>query len=78
MFHVTLTGFPGFAPGPPEVSIVVEDHWAELAELLAWAEFSPIWIGAGLKLDVVPHQRYSHTYTSPLLGVEYTVSEHLA
>ena len=42
MFHVTLTGFPGFAPGRPEVSIVVEDHWSEIAETVERAKFSAI------------------------------------
>ena len=77
MFHVTLTGFPGFAPGPPEVSIVVEDHWAQLAETLTQAEFFRVRIAAGLDLDAVPHRSYTHTFSSPLLGVEHTITEKL-
>ena len=77
MFHVTLTGFPGFAPGPPQAHILVEDHCAELAETLEWAKVTTVPIAAGLVLEMVPHHSYTHTYTSPLLGVEYVVSEHL-
>ena len=77
MFHVTLTGFPGFAPGPPEVAILVEDYSAELAETLDWAKVTTVPIAAGLVLEVVPHRSYIHTYTSPLLGVEHVVSERL-
>ena len=77
MFHVTLIGFPGFAPGPPQVHILVEDHCAELAETLEWAKVTTVPIAAGLVLEMVPHHSYTHTYTSPLLGVEYDVSEHL-
>ena len=77
MFHVTLTGFPGFAPGPPAVSIVVEDHWTQIAETVARAKFSPVRIAAGLDIDVVPHRSYTHEYVSPLLGVENTISEKL-
>ena len=75
MFHVTLTGFPGFAPGPPAVSIVVEDYWAQLSEVVERAKFSPVRIAAGLDIDVVPHRSYVHEGTSPLLGVEYTITE---
>lgn len=75
MFHVTLTGFPGFVPGPPDVSIVVEDYWAELAESLVWAKVIPVRISAEFTLDVVPHRSYVHTSTSPLLGIEHTVTE---
>lgn len=75
MFHVTLTGFPGFAPGPPAVAILVEDHWAELAETLEWAQVTTVPIAAGLVLEVVPHRSYTYTYSSPLLGVEHVVSE---
>ena len=78
MFHVTLTGFPGFAPGPPAVSIVVEDHWGQLSEVVERARFSPVRIAAGLDLDVVPHRSYVHVGTSPLLCVEYTVTETLS
>ena len=77
MFHITLTGFPGFAPGPPAVHILVEDHWAELAETLEWAKVTTVPVAAGLVLERVPHQSYTHTYTSPLLGVERVVTEHL-
>ena len=77
MFHVTLSGFPGFAPGPPEVSIVVEDHWAQLAETLTQAEFSAVRIAAGLDLEATPHRSYVHTFSSPLLGVEHTITERL-
>jgi hypothetical protein len=77
MFHVTLTGFSGFAPGPPQAHILVEDHCAELAETLEWAKVTTVPIAAGLVLEMVPHHSYTHTYTSPLLGVEYVVSEHL-
>ena len=75
MFHVTLTGFPGFAPGPPEVSIVVEDHWSQLAETVDRAKFSPVRIAAGLDLDVVPHRSYVHKTISPLLAVASTITE---
>jgi|AP59_1055472.scaffolds.fasta_scaffold00510_9 hypothetical protein len=78
MFHVTLTGFPGFAPGRPEVSIVVEDHWSQIAETVERAKFSPVRIVAGLDLDVVPHRSYIHKYASPLLRVENTITEKLS
>ena len=78
MFHVTLTGFPGFAPGRPEVSIVVEDHWSQIAETVERAKFSPVRIVAGLALDVVPHRSYIHKYASPLLRVENTITEKLS
>lgn len=55
----------------------MEDHWAELAETLEWAKVTTVPIAAGLVLERVPHQSYTHTYTSPLLGVEHVVSEHL-
>ena len=57
--------------------ILVEDHCAELAETLEWAKVTTVPIAAGLVLEMVPHHSYTHTYTSPLLGVEYVVSEHL-
>ena len=75
MFHVTLTGFPGFVPGPPAVSIVVEDNWGQLSEVVERSKFSSVRIAAGLDVDVVPHRSYVHTGTSPLLGVEHTVTE---
>ena len=78
MFRVTLTGFPGFAPGRPEVTIVVEDHWSHVAETVERGKFSPVRIAAGLDLDVVPHRSYVHTYDSPLLRVKNTVSEKLS
>ena len=77
MFHVTRNGFPGFAPGPPDVLVVVEDHWTELAGAVELAKFSAVRIAAGLDLDVVPHRSYTHTYTSPLLGVRHIVAEQL-
>jgi len=75
MFHVTLTGFPGFAPGPPAVSIVVEANWGQLSEVVERSKFSSVRIAAGLELDVVPHRSYVHEGTSPLLGVAYTLTE---
>ena len=75
MFHVTLTGFPGFAPGPPAVSIVVEDHWSQLSETVERAKFSPVRIAAGVDIDVVPHRCYTRTSATPLMGVEYTITE---
>ena len=75
MFHVTLTGFPGFAPGPPAISIVVEDHWGQLAETVDRAKFSPIRIAAGLDLDVVPHRSYVYESHSPLLATDCTITE---
>jgi len=78
VFHVTLTGFPGFAPGPPDVSIVVEDHWGELAETVARARFSPVRIAAGLEVGPVPHRSYCHQFTSPLLGINHTITERMS
>ena len=78
MFHVTLSGFPGFAPGPPEVSIVVEDHWGELAETVSRARFSPVRIAAGVDIGPVPHRSYAHEYRTPLTQVRYRIQEHLS
>ena len=75
MFHVTLTGFPGFVPGPPAVEIVMEE--SQLSEVVERAKFSTVRIAAGLDIDVVPHRSYVHEGTSPLLGVEYTITEEL-
>ncbi|MDP6580235.1 MAG: hypothetical protein QF681_06235 [Vicinamibacterales bacterium] len=74
MFHVTRSGIPGFSPGPPEVSIVVESHSSHLAETVARARFSPVRIAAGLDVGPVPPRVYTHEYTSPLLAVTYTVT----
>ena len=72
MFHVTLTGFPGLVPGPPAVEIVMEE--SQLSEVV---ERAKVRIAAGLDIDVVPHRSYVHQGTSPLLGVEHTITEQL-
>ena len=57
------------------MSIVVEDHWGELAETVARAQFSPVRIAAGLEVGPVPPRSYVHEFTTPLMGVQYTIRE---
>lgn len=69
MFHASLTGCPGFLPGPPAVAIVVEDHWSEVAEIVPRERFSPVRIAAGLEVGPVPPRpALRREYASPLLG----------
>ena len=51
------------------------DNWGQLSEVVERSKFSSVRIAAGLDVDVVPHRSYVHTGTSPLLGVEYTLTE---
>ena len=79
MFHVTLTGCPGVVPGPPAVSIVVEDHWSEVAEVVPRERFSPVRIAAGLEVGPVPPARAARReYATPLLGTTSVVVEESA
>ncbi len=74
MFHATPTGCPGFLPGPPAVSIVVEDHWSEVAEVVPRDRFSPVRIAAGLEVGPVPPPRAARReYATPLLGARVVV-----
>ncbi len=76
MFHVTLTGCPGVVPGPPAVSIVVEDHWSEVAEVVPRERFSPVRIVAGLEVGPVPPARAARReYATPLLGTTSVIVE---
>ena len=76
MFHAALTGCPGFLPGPPAVSIVVEDHWSEVAEIVPRERFSPVRIAAGLEVGPVPPPRaVRREYATPLLGTTSVVDE---
>lgn len=75
MFCVTLTGFPGVIQGPPVVSILVEDHWTEIAETVSRAQFSPARIAAGLEVGPVPPRSYRHQFSSPLLGRSDTITD---
>ena len=74
MFHAALTGCPGLLPGPPAVSIVVEDHWSEVAEIVPRERFSPVRIAAGLEVGPVPPLSAARReYASPLLGAASVV-----
>ncbi len=55
----------------------MEDQRVQLSEVVERARFSPVRIAAGLDIDVVPHRSYVHESTSPLLGVEHTITEQL-
>ena len=74
MFHAAPTGCPGFLPGPPAVSIVVEDHWSEVAEVVPRERFSPVRIAAGLEVGPVPPLPPARReYATPLLGTASVV-----
>ena len=74
MFHAAPTGCPGFLPGPPAVSIVIEDHWSEVAEVVPRDRFSPVRIAAGLEVGPVPPLPPARReYATPLLGTSSVV-----
>lgn len=76
MFQAALTGCPGFLPGPPAVSIVVEDRWSEVAEVTPRERFSPVRIAAGLEVGPVPPPRaVRRRYATPLLGAVIVVDD---
>ena len=76
MFHAVLTGCPGVVPGPPAVSIVVEDPWSEVAEVVPRERFSPVRIAAGLEVGPVPPPRaVRREYATPLLGTTSVIVE---
>ena len=49
----------------------------EESQLSEVVERAKVRIAAGLDTDVMPHRSYVHEGTSPLLGVEYTITETL-
>ena len=74
MFHAAPTGCPGLLPGPPAVSIVVEDRWSEVAEVVPRDRFSPVRIAAGLEVGPVPPLPPARReYATPLLGASVVV-----
>ena len=69
MFHAVPTGCPGLLPGRPAVSIVVEDRWSEVVEVVPRERFSPVRIAAGLEVGPAPPPRaVRREYAAPLLG----------